>query len=102
MLTAAVKRDGVKPGMQTAVEGAREAEKLKRERETICFQDWLINSGLLGEVSENARPKEREGERERGVDEFFCNLCATDDFLSALFTLTHFSLESHWDVTVNQ
>lgn len=69
MLTAAVKRDGVKPGMQTAVEGAREAEKLKRgrerERETICFQDWLINSGLLGEVSENARPKEREGERER-------------------------------------
>jgi len=46
--------------------------------------------------------QKRGRERERGVDDFSCNLCATDDFLSALFTLTHFSLESHWDVTVKQ
>lgn len=52
--------------MSAADQRARQAEKLRRERETICFQDWLINSGLLGEVSESARPKERrEGERER-------------------------------------
>lgn len=54
----------------------------------------MINSGLQGEVSESARPKEREGKRERErcrSAESVCNLCATDDFPSS--RLTRFSLE---------
>lgn len=59
----------------------------------MCFQDWMINGGLQGEVSESARPKEKEGKRERCRSaESVCDLCATDDFPSGLFALTRFSL----------
>ncbi len=108
MLTAAVKRDGVKPGMQTWVlqfrerERARETEEREKERQYVFMTGWLTVGfwGRYQRVLDQKRGRERE--RERGVDESFCNLCATDDFPSALFTLTHSSLESLWDVTVNQ
>jgi len=45
MLTAAVKRDRVKQGMQTAVEGARVAEKLKREREREREREYVFRTG---------------------------------------------------------
>ncbi len=91
MLTAAVKRDGVNQGCKlecssSGSERGRETEEREKERQYVFRTGWLT-VGFWGRYQRVLHQK-RGRERERGVDESFCNLCATDDFPSALFTHT--------------